>query len=107
MKKGLKKIFRDEIYSTPPGKSYQTNKMTSDIIDEIWSIDLMDISDYKFSDNEGFCYIFVIVDSFSRYTWCVSPKNKNAQTIPYQFSNIPNSSKRSPVKLEKKRGAEI
>ena len=54
IKKDLTKIFIDEIYSTPPKKKYPTNKIVYNHIDEIWSIDLADMIDYKISNNKGF-----------------------------------------------------
>ena len=39
--------FIDETYSKPPRKSYPTNKIVYNHIDEIWSIDLADMIDYK------------------------------------------------------------
>ena len=47
MKKDLTKIFIDEIYSKPPRRKYPNNKITYNSIDEIWSIDLADMVDYK------------------------------------------------------------
>ena len=47
MKKDLIKVFIDEIYSKPPIKNYPTNKIVYNYIDEIWSIDLADMIDYK------------------------------------------------------------
>ena len=58
IKKDLTKIFIDEIYSQPPRKNYPTNKIVYNNIDEIWSIDLADMVDYKISNNKGFSYIF-------------------------------------------------
>ena len=52
--KDLIKIFVDEIYSKPPKKNYPTNKIVYNHIDEIWSIDLADMVDYKTSNNKGF-----------------------------------------------------
>ena len=54
MKKDLPRIFIDEIYSKPPKKNYPTNKIVYNHIDEIWSIDLADMVDYKISNNKGF-----------------------------------------------------
>ena len=54
MKKDLTKIFIDEIYSTPPKKNYPTNKVIYNHIDEISSINLADMVDYKISNNKGF-----------------------------------------------------
>ena len=47
VKKDNIKIFIDETYSKPPLKNYSTNKIVSNYIDDIWSIDLADFSDYK------------------------------------------------------------
>ena len=105
MKKDLIKIFIDEIYSSPR-KNYPTNKIVYNHIDEIWSIDLADFSDYKTSDNKGFRYIFVIIDNYRKYLWAIPLKNKKSQTITKEFMNILPTSKRRPLKLESDRGAE-
>ena len=107
MKKDLTKIFIDEIYSKAPKKNYETNKITYNYIDEIWSIDLADFSDYKTSNNKGYRYIFVIFDNFSKYLWAIPLKNKYSQTITNEFSNIITKSKRKPLKLESDRGTEF
>ena len=57
MKKDLRKIFIDEIYSKPPRANYPTNKIVYNHIDEIWNIDLADKIDYKNSNNKGYRYI--------------------------------------------------
>ena len=66
-KRDLTKIFIDEIYPKPPKKNYPTNKIVYNYVDEIWSIDLADFSDYKTPNNKGFRYIFIIIDNFSKY----------------------------------------
>ena len=71
-KRDLTKIFIDEIYSSPPKKNYETIKIVYNHIDEIWSIDSADFPDYKTSNIERSRYIFVIIDNFSDYTWCIS-----------------------------------
>ena len=107
MKKDLTKIFIDEIYSKPPIKSYPTNKIIYDHIDEIWSIHLADMIDYKISNNKGYRYIFIVIDNFSKYLWAIPLKNKYSQTITNEFSNIITKSKRKPLKLESDRGTEF
>ena len=101
------KIFIDEIYSKPPKKNYPTNKVIYNHIDEIWSIDLADMIDYKISNNKGYRYIFIIIDNFSKYLWAIPLKNKYSQTITNEFSNILTTSKRKPLKLESDRGTEF
>ena len=95
------------MYSKPPEKNYPTNNIVYNHIDEIWSIDLADMVDYKISNYKGFRYIFVISDNFSKFFWAIPLKNKNSQTITQGFSNILNKSKRSPLKIESDRGAEF
>ena len=107
IKNDLTKIFVDEIYSKPPRKNYPTNKIIYDHIDEIWSIDLADMVDYKISNNKGFRYIFIVIDNFSKYLWTISLKNKYSQTIKTEFSNILTKSKRKPLKIESDRGTEF
>ena len=106
-KRDFTKIFIDEIYSSPPRKSYPTNKIVYNYIDEIWSIDLADMIDYKISNNKGFRYIFIIIDNFSKYLWAIPLKNKYSKTITDEFSNIITTSKRKPLKLESDRGTEF
>ena len=101
------KIFIDEIYSSPPRKNYSTNKIIYNHIDEIWSIDLADFSDYKTSNNKGFRYIFIVIDNFSKYLFAIPLKNKYSQTITNEFSNILIKSQRKPLKIESDRGTEF
>ena len=107
MKRDLTKIFIDEIYSTPPRKNYPTNKIVYNHIDEIWSIDLADMIDYKISNNKGFRYIFIIKDNYSKYLWAIPLKNKHRQTITDEFSYILTTSKRKPLKIESDRATEF
>ena len=58
------KTFINEIYSKPPMKNYETNKIVYNFINEIWSIELADFSDYETSNNKGYRYIFIIFEIF-------------------------------------------
>ena len=106
-KRDLTKIFIDEIYSKAPKKNYETNKIIFNHIDEIWSIDLADMIDYKISNNKGFRYILIVIDNFSKYLWAIPLRNKYSQTITNEFSNILIKSQRSPLKIESDRGSEF
>ena len=90
------KIFINEIYSKPPRKNYATNKTDVYHIDDIWSLDILDLKDYGPENNRGYRYVLVIIDNFSKYGFTVPLKNKNAQTIKDSFENILINSKRSP-----------
>ena len=93
MKKILTKFFIVEI-----NNNYPTNKLTSNQVDEIRSIDIMDLSIYKFSNIEEYRYIFVIIDNLSNYTWCLPLKK--IQTLTDEFLKIRTTSKRRSIKTE-------
>ena len=65
MTKHLTRIFIDEIYSKPPKKNYETSKIVYNQIDEIGSIDVADMVDYKISNNKSFRFMYIIIDNFS------------------------------------------
>ena len=101
------KIFINEIYSKPPKKNYITNKTDVYHIDDIWSLDILDLKDYGPENNRGYRYVLVTIDNFSKFGWTVPLKNKNAQTIKDSFENILISSKRKPNLIESDRGKEF
>ena len=108
VKRDLIKIFIDESYSKAPKKNYPTNKILYNHIDEIWSVDLADMNDYKISNNKGYRYIFIIIiDNFSKLLWAIPLKNKYSKSITNEFSNILTTSKRKPLKIEPDRGTEF
>ena len=101
------KIFINEIYSKPPKKNYITNKTDVYHIDDIWSLDILDLKDYGPKNNRGYRYVLVVIDNFSKLGWAIPLKNKNAQTIKNSFENILISSKRKPNLVESDRGKEF
>ena len=75
------KIFINEIYSKGPKKNYPTNKTDVYYIDDIWSLDILDLNDYGPKNNRGYRYVLVTIDNFSKFGWTTPLKNKNAQLI--------------------------
>ena len=101
------KIFINEIYSKPPRKNYATNKADVYFIDDIWSLDILDLKDYGPKNNRGYRYVLVTIDNFSKFGWTIPLKNKNAQTMKDSFENILINSKRKPNLIEADRGKEF
>ena len=101
------KIFINEIYSKPPRKYYPTNKTNVYFIDDIWSLDILDLKDYGPENNRGYRYVLVVIDNFSKFGWTIPLRNKNAQTIKDSFENILINSKRKPNLSETDRGKEF
>ena len=100
-------MFINEIYSKQPRKNYATNKTDVYHIDDIWSLDILDLKDYGPENNRGYRYVLVVIDNFSKFGWTVPLKNKNAQTIKDSFENILTNSKRKPNLIESDRGKEF
>ena len=101
------KTFINEIYSKPPKKCYRTNKTDVCYIDEICSLDILDLKDYGPENNRGCRYVLVIIDNFSKFGWTIPINNKNAQTIKDVFENILISSKRKLNLIETDRGKDF
>ena len=101
------KIFINEIYSKPPKKNYPTNKTNVYNIDDIWSLDILDLKDYGPENNRRYRYVSVVIDNFSKYGWTIPLKNRNGQTIKNSSETILISSKRKPNLIESDRGEEI
>ena len=101
------KIFINEVYSKPPKRNYSTNKTDAYHIDDIWSLDFLDLKDYGPEKNKGYRYVLDILDNFSKIGWTTPLKNKNAQTIKDSFENILIGSKTKPGLIESHRGKEF
>ena len=97
----------NEIYSKAPKKYYATNKTDVYFIDDIWSLDILDLKDYGPENNRGYRYVLVIIDNFSKFGWTFPLKNKNAQTIKDSFENILTNSKRKSNLIESDRGKDF
>ena len=101
------KIFINQIYLKPFKKNYATNKTDVYHIDDIWSLDNLDLKDYGPENNKNYRYVLVIIDNFSKFGWTVPLKNKNAQTIKDSFEIILISSKRKPDLIETDLGKDV
>ena len=65
-------------------------------IDDIWSLDILDLRNNGPENNRGYRYVLVIIDNFSKFGFTVPIKTKDAQTIQDFFENFLISSKRKP-----------
>ena len=66
--------------------------------DEIWAMDLASMETIAAS-NQGFKYIFCIIDVFSKYAWCIPLKTKNASTVLTAVKHVIRERKRIPQKI--------
>ena len=56
---------------------------------------------------DGFKYILTVLDSYTRYAWCVLLKDKKGKTVANAFKDIMKKSKRKPNKLFVDEGKEF
>ena len=88
----------------PRKKNYVTNKTDVFHIDDIWSLDILDLEDYGPENNRGYRYVLVVIDNVSKFAWPVPLKIKNAQIIKDSYENFLINSKRKPNLIGSDRG---
>src|SRR5690606_8862023 len=73
-------------------------------IDDVWSIDLIDLSQFK-KQNNNYSYILSVIDNLSKYLWCKKLKTKKAQEVLNAFKSI--ITERKPNKIHCDKGSEF
>lgn len=77
------------------------------MIDAVWEIDLVDMQALK-SHNDGYNYLFVAIDVFSKFAWVQPIKNKSGPTVVNAFDTILSKAHgRVPFYLQSDRGKEF
>ena len=104
---GWIKIFINEICSKPPQNKYPTNKSDDYHIDDIWSLDIVDLKEYGPEKNRRYRYVLLIIDNLSKFGSTIPLKNNLGTIIKDSFENILISSKRSPILIETDTGKEF
>ena len=74
-------------------------KVQSYRLNEIWSIDLADIQQLS-EFNQGITFLFVAVDTLSRFVWVVPLKRKTAAACRQALIDVIEGTKRSPPVLQ-------
>lgn len=89
--------------------------------DDIWSVDLVEMKLGKREEgieisasqkknialNDGYCYIFMCIDCFTRYAWAIPMKDKTKETSWKAFNKILTESGRQPNKIWADEGSEF
>ena len=87
-------------------KTIQPKKVYNHI-NEIWSIDLADMIDYKTSKKKIIHIYLSYLITFQNICGLKPLRNKNSQTITNEFSNFLTTSRRRALKEKSDRGAEF
>ena len=79
------KILAEELHK-PTIRNFKRIKVYSSFKDNIWGVDLADMSlIIKFS--KGIKYLLCVIDLFSRYSWVFPLKNKKGDSIVEGFQS--------------------
>lgn len=71
----------------PVRKKFLKRQIYTTGIDDLWAADLIIMRKYL-SENEDYCYMFNIIDTFSKFAWSVPLQMKDGYTVSKAFENI-------------------
>jgi transposase InsO family protein len=91
----------------PARKHFPRRKIVAGGIDAQWQADLADMHG-RAAANDGYKWILVVVDTFSKYAWAVPVKSKSAVDMLDAFRKLfRKAAPRKPVKLQTDKGKEF
>ena len=82
-------LMKQDAYTlhTPVRRNFLRNRVIVGRIDEQWQMNLADMqSMQKF--NDGYHYLLVCIDVFSKYAWMIPLKSKTGPSLVDAFKNI-------------------
>jgi len=82
-------LQRQEPYSLqrPLKRSFKRNKVIVKGVDDQWDVDLMDMT--KFAKyNNGYNFILVVIDIFSKYVWLRPLKDKKGESVSKALKDV-------------------
>jgi hypothetical protein len=56
-------------------------------VDDLWAADLLELKKYS-REHKGYAYLLNVTDTFSKFVWAISIKNKEGVTVSKAFENI-------------------
>lgn len=104
----IRKWLQDqEAYSLTRGarRHFQRSRVIVNGIDSMWDMDLMDMVSLS-KENDNFKYVLVVIDIFSRYTWCQPLKVKTGTEVIRALTKILNGD-RKPNTIRTDKGSEF
>ena len=84
----------------PVHYKFKRNKVIVSGIDSQWDLDLIDMIKYRQS-NDGYQYILVAIDIFSRYAWTRALKTKTGKDVKVALNEIFQDRKPSTIRTDK------
>lgn len=88
----------------PARKNFKRQRVIIKGLDDLWQADLVDMRAYS-SENQGFCFLLTVIDTFSKYAWAVPIKRKSASEVVKAMKSLFNQ--RIPKNLQTDDGKEF
>ena len=88
----------------PVKRKFNKRRVMVNGIDKIWAADLADMKAFE-DYNDGYTFLLLVIDIFSKYGWIVPLKNKKGKTVAKALENI--FEERKPEKLWTDKGTEF
>ena len=100
-------LMKQDAYTLhkPIRRRFRRNRVIVGGIDQQWQMDLANMQ-YLQKFNDGYCYLLMCIDVFSKYAWVVPLKNKTGLSLVDAFKTIL-SSGRKPEKIITDKGTEF
>lgn len=95
----------NEIHKTAR-KNFNRRSVILKRVDDLWQADLIDFQNLK-NDNNGYKFVLVVIDCFSKFSWAIPVKTKTKSEIANAFNDILNKSNRKPVHIQTDMGTEF
>ena len=98
-------MLAEELHK-PVKRKFRKRRVLVNGIDKIWAADLADMQALS-KENEGYKFLLLVIDTFSKYGWIVPLKDKKGETIVKALKEIFKESGRRPDKLWTDKGREF
>lgn len=100
----IKQQIVNELHK-PARRNFKRRSVILKGIDDLWQADLIEMIPYA-RQNNGFKYILVVIDGFSKFAWAEPLKTKSASEVANAFSRILQLG-RKPKNLQTDQGKEF
>lgn len=90
----------------PIRKKFKRRSYIVKFKNDLFECDLVDLTAYS-RENNGYKFILMIIDVFSKYAWAVALKSKAAIEVTNAMKSVLETDKRVPVNLHTDRGTEF
>jgi hypothetical protein len=98
-------VTADELHKLKR-KKFPRRRLVFDYKDQTWSMDLVEMQEWKAS-NDGYRYILNVIDGFTRFAFSRALNDKTAPVVFSAFEDIIRESKRTPDHLWCDQGKEF